>query len=61
MIKTLNIEDKKIFIVNPGAKNLDEVNSSNNFNFEGNPILFTLGRLEKRKGHQKVLEALKKL
>mgnify|MGYP001166320966 CR=1 FL=1 len=61
LIKTLNIEDQKIFIVNPGAKNLDEVNASNNFNFEGNPILFTLARLEKRKGHQKVLEALKKL
>ncbi len=61
LIKTLSIQSQKIFIVNPGAKNLDEVKSSNNFNFSGNPILLTLARLEKRKGHQRVLEALKKL
>ena len=61
LAKKLRINDKYIHIVNPGAKDLRFQEVTNSYNFSGGPILLTVARLDKRKGHQKVLYSLKKL
>jgi len=61
LVNKLGISYKNIHIVNPGAKDLSSQEVINSYNFSGNPILLTLARLDKRKGHEKVLYSLKKL
>jgi len=47
--------------VYPGAEDLRNIKSQNFFKNDGGPILFTLARLEKRKGHDKVINTIVKL
>lgn len=61
LVNKLGINQKNIHVVNPGAKDLSSEELTNSYNFSGNPILLTLARLDKRKGHEKVLYSLKKL
>tara|TARA_B100001123_G_scaffold394628_1_gene475562 strand:- start:2730 stop:3827 length:1098 start_codon:yes stop_codon:yes gene_type:complete len=51
----------KIKVVYPGSKDLRTIESDNTFKIKGEPVLLTLSRLEKRKGHIIVLQALQKL
>ncbi len=61
LIKNI-IQDKgQIKFVYPGAEDLRVVQSDKFMQISGEPVLITLSRLEKRKGHIKILEALKKL
>ena len=61
LLKRMEIKEENIFIVNPGAKDLRSLQNNNSYKFSGNPIILTLARLEKRKGHEQILKAIKKL
>ena len=47
--------------VYPGALDLRKYKSDNFIDISGKPILLTLARLEKRKGHSEILKVVKKL
>ena len=61
LVIRLGIKEKNIHVINPGANDLRSQKIINSYNFSGSPILLTLARLEKRKGHKKVLFSLVKL
>ena len=61
LVKELIGNINKIQIAYPGANDLRLLDSDNSLQVSGDPILLTLSRLEKRKGHIFVLEAVKKL
>ena len=61
LIKKIIKDKGQIKFVYPGAEDLRLVQSDKFMQISGKPILITLSRLEKRKGHIKILEALKKL
>ncbi len=51
-------DNNKIITVYPGANDLRFFKEDKFIEIKGSPILLTLGRLEKRKGHLRVLKAL---
>ena len=51
----------KIKFVYPGAIDLTKVKSDSFVEIKGSPVLITLARLEKRKGHEAILKAVKEL
>lgn len=61
LIQNIGVQENKVHIINPGAKDLRSLKKTNIYNIFGNPVLLTLARLEKRKGHEKVLHSLTKL
>lgn len=61
LLTKLKINKNKIFVVNPGATDLRFLKSKKTYDFKGSPILLTLARLEKRKGHEKVIKIFNKL
>ena len=61
LVKRIINNKKKVEVVYPGANNLNNLESDNFFKINGYPVILTLGRLEKRKGHSKVLESIYKL
>ena len=61
LVKNIIKDNNKIKVVYPGANDLRFVKNDNFIKITGNPVLLTLGRLEKRKGHAQVLKALTKL
>jgi phosphatidylinositol alpha-1,6-mannosyltransferase len=64
---TLNLARKlipnkdNITFVYPGANDLRQMQSDHFMDIRGNPVLLTLARLEKRKGHSVILKTIKKL
>jgi len=61
LVNQLIGKQDKIKIVYPGANDLHLVKPDTSFTINGNPVLLTLSRLEKRKGHIFILKAVKKL
>lgn len=67
LIETLNIKNNKIEIIHPGIDvydkfiNKDTLDKIKNIIKNSNPVILTLARLEKRKGHEIVLDAVSKL
>ena len=67
LTKTFNIESDRIHIIHPGVEfneNNFDVNVESNVKKiikNNNPVLVTLARLEKRKGHKFIIEALARL
>ena len=61
LVSDLDITNTKIDYVYPGAKDLRNENTKEIKNIKGNPVLLTLARLEKRKGHHCVIDSIKKL
>ncbi len=61
LVKRILPNIKNISFIHPGADDLRNNNLDNFLKIEGNPVLITLSRLEKRKGHAEILMALKKL
>ncbi len=61
VVKDLLGNKKEIKFVLPGANDLRNIDSDNFFNIKGDPVILTLGRLEKRKGHKLVLHAIQKI
>ena len=65
--ESLNIADKKVVVIHPGIDIYNEFINSNTTNKinkiikDSSPIVLTLARLEVRKGHKIVLEALSEL
>ena len=61
LVKKIIGSSNKIKVVYPGANDLKTIKPDTSFKIEGYPILLTLSRLEKRKGHIDILKAVKKL
>ena len=61
LVKQLIGNKNNISVVYPGANNLCSLKPDISLKIEGKPVLLTLARLEKRKGHALILEAIKKL
>ena len=61
LVKDLMPNKDNIKFVYPGAIDLNKVKSDNFIEIKGSPVLITLARLEKRKGHKAVLKAVKEL
>jgi len=61
LVKKLIANKDHIKFVYPGANDFRQVQSDNFMDIKGNPVLITLARLEKRKGHAVILKAVKKL
>ena len=58
--KNINI-DKKINVIYPGAVDLRSIESDKFLKINGWPVLLTLSRLEKRKGHVFILNSINEL
>ncbi|PPR47655.1 MAG: GDP-mannose-dependent alpha-(1-6)-phosphatidylinositol monomannoside mannosyltransferase [Alphaproteobacteria bacterium MarineAlpha5_Bin9] len=61
LVKKFSGNNKKIKVIYPGATDLRKITTTKEIKIKGNPIIFTLARLEKRKGHLEVLKAINKL
>ena len=61
LVKNLTITDLFVDVIHPGASDLRNINEKKILNIIGNPILLTLARLEKRKGHKFIIQSIKKL
>jgi len=61
LVKNIGIVNQNITCIHPGAQNNINLNEEVIENLNGNPILVTLARLEKRKGHKFVLSAVANL
>jgi len=61
LVKNLTIPDISVDFIYPGASDLRNINEKEVFNIIGNPIVLTLARLEKRKGHKFIIKSIKKL
>jgi phosphatidylinositol alpha-1,6-mannosyltransferase len=61
LVDNILIQNAKVKFVYPGAVDFRNHNSLEVLKITGSPILLTLARLEKRKGHIFVLQSIKKL
>jgi len=61
LVKKIGITNQSITCIHPGAQNHIKLSEQVIDNLNGKPILVTLARLEKRKGHKFVLLAIAKL
>ena len=61
LVKELSIKIDKLTYIYPGAQNFQNLNEETIANINGNPLIMTLARLEKRKGHVFILSAIAKL
>jgi phosphatidylinositol alpha-1,6-mannosyltransferase len=61
LVDNLLIRNTKVKFIYPGAVDFRNNNSLETSNITGSPVLLTLARLEKRKGHIFVLQSIKKL
>ena len=61
LIAELMPKRKNINFVYPGANDLRQIKADNFMQINGDPVLVTLARLEKRKGHAEILKAVKQL
>ena len=58
LIKKINPEIKNIKVIYPGVSNFDDIIEEEVKLIDGQPTLLTLARLEKRKGHKYILQAI---
>ena len=61
LVHKLNSQLKNTQIIYPGVPTFENIESEKVKSINGNPILLTLARLEKRKGHAKILNVISKL
>lgn len=61
LIKNLIDSHIPVDCIYPGAMDLRNIKSSVITNIKGSPIILTLARLEKRKGHRYIIESVRKL
>ena len=61
LVKDIGITNKKITCIYPGAQNTIYLNEEIISNINGKPVITTLARLEKRKGHAFILSVIAKL
>jgi len=61
LVRDIGIKNYNLTCVHPGAKNTNYLNEQIISNINGQPVITTLARLEKRKGHEYILSAIAKL
>ena len=61
LVKNIINSPKKLKIIYPGATDLSNLKHKEIFGINGHPILLTLARLEKRKGHIEIIYSIEKL
>ena len=61
LVKKIVSSKVPVKVILPGASNLNNIKEIKIPNIEGNPIILTLARLEKRKGHAFIIESIKKI
>ncbi len=61
LVKDIGIANQNITCIYPGAKNTIHLNQEIIQGIDGQPVITTLARLEKRKGHAYILSAIAKL
>ena len=61
LVKDIGITNQKITCIYPGAQNTIHLNEEIISNINGQPVITTLARLEKRKGHAYILSVIAKL
>tara|TARA_B100000700_G_C15000149_1_gene835848 strand:+ start:737 stop:1837 length:1101 start_codon:yes stop_codon:yes gene_type:complete len=61
LLNKLKLDQNNFKYVYPGALDLRQYKSDNFIDITGKPVLLTLARLEKRKGHIEILKVVKKL
>ena len=61
LIKNIGITNQNITCIYPGANNTIHLNEENISNINGQPVITTLARLEKRKGHAYILSVVARL
>ena len=61
LVKNLTIPELSVDVIYPGASDLRNIDEKKVLNIIGNPIVLTLARLEKRKGHKFIIQSIKKL
>ena len=61
LVKQLIGNKVDLRVVYPGADDLRSIKTDTSIKIQGDPVLLTLSRLEKRKGHVLILKALQKL
>jgi len=61
LVENLEITTPLIKTIYPGAQDSSDILEKHVSKINGNPIILTLSRLEKRKGHQYVIDAVSKL
>ena len=61
LVKDIGITNQNITCIYPGALNTNHLNEEIISNLNGQPVITTLARLEKRKGHAYILSVIAKL
>ena len=61
LVKDIGITNQNITCIYPGAQNTIHLNEEIISNIDGQPVITTLARLEKRKGHAYILSVIAKL
>ncbi len=61
LVKKIGLQKPMLKKIHPGTENIFQVSESKIKNLTGNPILLTLARLEKRKGHVYIINCIEKL
>jgi phosphatidyl-myo-inositol dimannoside synthase len=61
LIKDIGITNKNVTSIYPGAKNTSHLNQEIIQDIDGQPVITTLARLEKRKGHAHILSVVARL
>ena len=61
LVKDIGITNQNITCIYPGALNTNHLNEEIISNIKGQPVITTLARLEKRKGHAYILSVITKL
>ena len=61
LVKKIGIKNKHLRCIYPGSENYSNLSEKIISNISGDPVLLTLARLEKRKGHEYILSAVAKL
>ena len=61
LVKDIGITNQNITCIYPGALNTNHLNEEIISNIKGQPVITTLARLEKRKGHAYILSVIAKL
>jgi len=61
LISKYNLIKPTINTIHPGASNYADIKEKIIPNIEGDPIILTLARLEKRKGHKEIIYSVKEL
>ena len=61
LLKKINIKFNEVVVIHPGVQDFDKVTEERVDEIIGSPVLLTLARLEKRKGHELILRTISNL